>query len=118
MGAPIAATNSAVIAMAAIHARRLEEVADAFRVAGATAADRARDPAELGLTEHERQIEEYRESNILRAGTHAGTLYFDEQGYIDHRERGKKKAGVSALISLAIILVIIGISLAVVVARR
>jgi hypothetical protein len=83
--------NVAIMAAAASSARARQRVLDAFRVAGATAPDRARPLAELGLT-LDPTLEACVHAGVVRRGKRDGELWLDESAYIARRDGGEKKA--------------------------
>ena len=99
--------GAAVAVIAAAHAKRINEILDAFRVAGATAPDRARNPAELGLSDHARQVEELTGAQVLRYGLSPGTLFLDEGGYLRYRDHGDSRRNVAILVVLLLVMVLL-----------
>lgn len=105
------AGGGAVVAIiAAARAKRMEDILDAYRVAAATSADRAVEPAALGLLEHESEIGDFLNGGVLVA-VRGGTMYLDEAGYIAYRKRSSSKGAkvvfVVLLIAAAIIAVLV-----------
>ena len=100
--------NVAIMAAAASSARARQRVLDAFRVAGATAPERARPLAELGLT-LDSTLEACVNAGVVRRGKRDGELWLDESAYIARRDGGERKAAkavvIVSLIALALLLV-------------
>ena len=79
------AGGAVVAAAAAAHAKRLEAIVDAFRLAGATAAARARPLEELGI-EPSTEVEELITRRVLVPVEGSGAWYLSESAYIARRD--------------------------------
>lgn len=90
-----------VAIMAAARAKRMEDILDAYRVAGATSADRAIEAGALGLTEHESEIADFLKHGVLVEGRR-GTMHLDEARYVAYRERASSKTTKVVLVILII----------------
>jgi hypothetical protein len=78
--------GGAVVAIAAAaRARRIREVTDAFRLAGATAPERAQSLATLGVT-HASAADELARAGVLVAGPGRDTWYLSEAAVIARRD--------------------------------
>lgn len=109
------AGGGAVVAIiAAARAKRIEDILDAYRVAGATSADRAVEPASLGLTEHESEVADFLDDGVLVA-TRGGAMYLDEERYIAYRKRSSSR---SAKVVLAVLVIAAVVVAALVMAAR
>jgi hypothetical protein len=100
---------AAVAALAAQqHALQVQEVTDAFRLAGATAPERARTLAELRVA-HAATAESLVKAGLLRPGAAAGAWYLDEAAVVAHRGaragRGRSRPVIIAIGALAGLLV-------------
>ena len=83
---------AAVAALAAQeHERRVQEVTDAFRLAGATAPARARSLAELRV-DHADAAESLVAARLLQPGSAPDTWYLDEAAVIAQREARARRA--------------------------
>lgn len=79
--------GGAVVAIAAAaHARRIREVTDAFRLAGATAPERARPLDALGVTQAS-AVDELARAGVLVPGPGPDTWYLSEAAVIARRDR-------------------------------
>jgi hypothetical protein len=99
-----------VAIIAAQHAQRLREVMDAFRVAGATAPERARTLDALGVT-HAREVAELEGQGVLVPGPGAGTWYLSEAAVVARRDRRPRGLVVATVALVAVLLVLIGLVL-------
>ena len=78
--------GGAVIMLAvAARRRRMNVILDAFRLAGATAAERAQALDLMGLSTS-RELDELSDSGILLPGSRVGTWYLSEAAYIARRD--------------------------------
>ena len=92
---------AAVAALAAQqHALQVQEVTDAFRLAGATAPERARTLAELRVA-HAATAESLAKAGLLRPGAAAGTWYLDEAAVVAQRQ-ARARRGRSRPVTIAI----------------
>ena len=128
-------------AMVAIHAasaasaaaKAKTDVLDAFRVRDATAADRARTLADVGLSIDNKALQELISAGVIRGVDSRGRLtvlgdsidrvvgyYLDEPAYITHRDVGSKSSKHQALILVCsmLFLALVGILVAVVLRNR
>ena len=106
--------GAAVAAIAAARQRRIQEIVDAFRLADATAADRAKGLETIGLT-HSGELQDLLVEGVLMAGTGEGTYYLSEAGYIYQRS---DRRGLKAVAIVMIILLVIGVILIPVMSSR
>ena len=97
------AGGGAVVAMmAAARAQRVQEVTDAFRVADATARERARTLAALGLGQTD-EVEELVREGVLLRGHDRDTWYLSEAAMVARRHSGvRRKRQVVAVLAVAI----------------
>ena len=103
-----------IAAAAAARRRRQNEVLDCFRIAGATAPERAKPVDQLGLRET-REMTALMERQILRPGLRTGTWYLDEAAYAAHRD---ERRPVRVMAIVAVLLVLAGILLLAVVSQQ
>ena len=108
--------GAVIAAAAAARRRRRREVLDGFRIAGATAPDRARRVDELGLNES-RELAELVESGVLLQGPRRDSWYLDEAAYVAHRD-ARELRPVRAMVVIAVILVLVGLLLVMVVSQQ
>lgn len=108
-------------AAAAVRARA--DVLDSFRVSGATAPERARSLAELGLLDKTSTVEMFQHEGIVRGVDGRGRVttdgdvrraerfFLDEAAVVANRTRGAKSVGwrVGAAILVALLLLLVGI---------
>jgi hypothetical protein len=106
--------GAAVAAVAAAHQRRLQTIVDAFRLADATAPDRARSLAQLSLDPNQREMKDLIRDGVLRTGLTADRWYLSEERYIARRSARSRQARIAmfVVLFLALALAIVGISLA------
>jgi hypothetical protein len=99
------AGGAVVAAAAAAHAKRKQDILDAFRLAGATAPERARPLAELGLAPNG-EVEEFIKEGILVSAPRAGAWYLSEAAYVTRRDaRGPRVARIIVMVfAIAIVL--------------
>lgn len=100
----------------AAHARRVQEITDAFRVAGATAPDRAQSLAALGI-EHIADAEQLAQAGVLVPGRASGTWYLDETAVVARRRAGSRTPR-WVLVLLLVLAVLGAIAAGVLVASR
>jgi hypothetical protein len=114
----VMAGGAVVAAAAAAHAKRIQNVVDAFRLADATSPDRARALAELSLAP-DAGLAELTKAAVLLPGRRAGTWYLSEAAYIARREARDRAATRSAVIVALIgtLILLSGVLIAVMVAR-
>jgi hypothetical protein len=98
----------AVVAAAAAAKRKAREcILDGFRLAGATAPERARSLAELGLTQGN-EMEELMRAGVICAGTQGSTWFLNEAAVIalrDSRPRTILRVLLAVVVALLAILV-------------
>lgn len=121
----------AVHAAVAANAARAK-IADAFRIKGATAPERAVPLDQLGVTIDEKILREFIDSGVIRGVDSRGRLtvigdelrspkayYFDEVTFLAGRDNKKQSAQVrSLLIGLAIVLGFLGAGLVAMLVQR
>ena len=96
--------GGAVVAIAAAaHARRIREVTDAFRLAGATAPERARPLDALGAMSAS-AVDELARAGVLVPGPGHDTWYLSEAAVIARRDRA-----VPRRLLVALMLVLVGV---------
>ena len=102
----MAASGGSIVAvMAAAQARRIRETMDAFRLADATAPERAKSLAEIGAT-HEGEIDALARDGILVQEPGNGGWWLSERAFITHRDQQPKRA-VKAVLAVVIVLLFI-----------
>jgi hypothetical protein len=98
--------GGAVVAAAAARRRRRRHIIDTFRLADATAPNRARSLAELGLHDG-RDLGSFVRDGVLLPGAQPGELYLSESAYLAYRDRNSPRARrvmLLVLIALAVLL--------------
>lgn len=99
--------SGAVVAAAAQRRKQLDRVLDAFRVAGATAPDRAVSLSHLGRGYGE--ADELLRAGVLRAGPQRESWYLDESAYVAFRDvRPNVALRVVLAAALAVIAALLG----------
>ena len=106
------AGGAVVAAMAAARAQRVRDVLDAFRLAGATAPDRALSLDEIGIAAPS-EVAMLSEAGIVVQDPRTGGWWLSEQAYIAHRDQQPKKAIRVLVILIAITMVIVTIGMVV-----
>src|SRR5829696_2500167 len=98
--------GGAVVAIAAsARRRRMMEIVDAFRLADATAPDRAQPVERLGLVPS-REFDALAADGVLVAGRQPGSWYLSESGYVARRDA--RRARPVLLIGIALLLLALG----------
>jgi hypothetical protein len=100
------AGGAVVAAAAAAHAKRIQNVVDAFRLADATSPDRARALTELSIVP-DAALAELTGNAVLLPGRRAGTWYLSEAAYIARREARARAANRSAVIVAVVAAVVV-----------
>ena len=98
--------GAVVAAAAAARRRRITHILDAFRVAGATAPDRARLLADL-LPGPNAEFESLARDGVLVATARGDSWYLDERAYVAWREAGNSRRTRAALIAVLVALAIL-----------
>ena len=93
-------------AAAAAHMRRLQKIVDAFRLADATAPDRARVLAELSLDPNQREMKELIRDGVVRNGFSANHWFLSEEGYIARRRIQSRRTQIALFAVLFLVLAI------------
>lgn len=107
------AGGGAVIgAMATARARRVRDVMDAFRLADATAPDRARSLDEIGIAAPA-EVAMLSEAGIVLQDPRTGGWWLSERAYLAHRDQQPKKAVRTLLVFILAVLLVVGIGMAV-----
>jgi hypothetical protein len=106
--------GAAVAAIAAARQRRIQEIIDTFRLADATAADRAKSLETLALS-HNGELQSLIVEGVLMPGAREGTYYLSEIGYIYKRD---DRRALKAVAIVLIVIAIIGVLLIPVMATR
>ena len=111
-------TGALLVANAAAgRARRLVAVLDAFRLAGATAPERARPLQQLGLTQSDEVIALARQHVLVHELATDG-WYLDEAAYIAQRDVRPKRAVRLLLVFVGIALAIVGVGMVMLIRTR
>ena len=98
--------GAVVAAAAAARRRRMQRVLDAFRIADATAPERARSLESLGLSEA-REVAELIESGIVARGGR-DLWYLNEGAYIAHRDARRVRVSRVMVVVLACAVFVLG----------
>ena len=103
------AGGAVVAAAAAARRQRLERVLDGFRVAGATAPERGRSLANLGLAPSA-EVEELMRAGVIVAGDQRSTWYLNEGAYVAFRDSRPRRQGlrVALAVALALLAAVLG----------
>ena len=105
------AGGAVVAAAAAAHAQRIQEIVDAFRLAGATDPTRARSLEELGLAQTG-ALEELRRQGVVVPLSTSGPWYLSESAYIARRDARPSRAVRIAILAIAIAVILAGAGMA------
>jgi hypothetical protein len=111
----MAGGGAAVAVIAAAHAQRIQAVTDAFRVAGATAPERARPLAALGIT-HESAVAELARAGVLLRGPGHDTWYLSEAAVVARRN-ARRNVPRAVLVVLIVLLAVLAIAAGVLMRR-
>ena len=106
--------GAAAAAVIAARQRRIQEIIDAFRLADATASDRARSLETIGLI-HTGEFKDLLVDGVVMPGEREGTYYLSEVGYISRRE---DKRGLKAVLIVLVVMLALGALLIPLMARR
>jgi hypothetical protein len=112
----MSAGGALVAIMAAAHARRLQDVTDAFRLGDATAPERARSLEALGVA-HAAEAAELADAGVLVPGRAAGTWYLSEAAVVARR-RSKGGAPRRVLVVILILTAVMAVAAGVLLASR
>lgn len=104
--------GAVIAAMAAARARRVRDVMDAFRLADATAPDRALSLDEIGIAAPA-EVAMLSEAGIVVQDPRTGGWWLSERAYIAHRDQQPKKAVRVLLVFVAIMLAIVAVGMVV-----
>jgi hypothetical protein len=107
--------TAAIAAAAAASARELARVLEGFRVADATAPDRAQTLDSLGLAGN-RAVDSLFKAGVILPGRAAHSVYLSEVAYAAYRRNGQGRA--RALFGVGVALLIMAGALAFLVAKR
>ena len=102
----MAGGGALVAIMAAAHAQRLQAVTDAFRLAGATAPERARTLAALGIAQSS-EVAELARVGVLVPGPGRDSWYLSEAAVVARRAAGAR-TGPRALVLILLLLAVVG----------
>jgi hypothetical protein len=108
------AGGAVAAAAAAAHTKRVQMILDAFRVAGATAPERARPLEQLGL-ERSSELEDLIKHQVLVATSHGGAWYLSESAYIARRDSDASQT--RRIVAFALAVALVGAMLAIAVYR-
>ena len=103
--------GGAILAIAAAaRLRRIQEIADAFRLADATTPERAKSCAAVGVDTGQAELTDLIQDGVLVEGRAADTLYLDERAFIARQaaRRDNKKLALLSLVLLAVVLMGLG----------
>jgi hypothetical protein len=99
--------GAVVAAAAAARRRRLQAVLDAFRIADATAPERARTLASIG-TADSAELTYLIDSGVVAAGRSQGSWYLNEGAYVAHRDAKRVHIRRRMVILLGCVVFILG----------
>ena len=102
----MAGGGALVAIMAAAHAQRVQAVTDAFRLAGATAPERARTLAALGIAQSS-EVAELARVGVLVPGPGRDSWYLSEAAVVARRRAGTR-LGSRSLVLIILLLVVVG----------
>lgn len=95
-------TGAVIAAAAAAKRRRTNAILDAFRLAGATAPERATSTADLGLSGSS-ELDDLMTRGVIVAGSRGGTWYLSEAAFVEYRdERPARAMRVLSLVLVAL----------------
>ena len=98
-----------VAAAAAAKRRRIEQILDGFRLAGATAPERSRSLAELGLAEGA-EMDELVRTGVICAGHQRSMWYLNEAAFIALRNsRPRQTFRVLVAVVAAVLAILVGV---------
>ena len=101
--------GAVVAAAAAARKKRREHIVDGFRLADATAPERSRSFAEIGLAEGF-ELDELMRAGVIRAGGEKGTWYLNEAALIAFRDSRQRQAiRIVLVVVLALLAVLVGL---------
>jgi hypothetical protein len=104
--------GAVIAAAAAARRRRIQAIVDAFRLAGATAPDRARTFEELGVNVGDRVTRDLIQDGVLLPVGLEGSWYLSEAGYIAHRKAVARNIRTAVIIVLLLaILIVLGVTM-------
>ena len=109
------AGGAVVAAMAAARAQRVRDVMDAFRLADATAPDRALSLDEIGIAAPA-EVAMLSEAGIVIQDPRTGGWWLSERAYVAHRDQQPKKAVRTLLVVVLVTLGIVGVGMIVLLA--
>lgn len=99
--------GGAVVAIAAAaRERRILEIVDAFRLAGATTPGRAQSSAALGVDTSRSEVQELIRLRVLTQTDATDRMYLDENAYIARRDARRDRA---RLLMLSVVLIVAGL---------
>jgi hypothetical protein len=100
--------GAVVAAAAAAHRRRLNAILDAFRLADATAPERARTLDALGVSSS-RELDALTQAGVLLAAPRAGAWYLNEKAYVAYRDERPRRT--LRIIGVVILVLLLGLGL-------
>lgn len=102
----LTAGGGAVVAIAAAaRARRIQEIVDAFRLAGANTPERATTCEAVGVDTSQPELRELIRDGVLNQVAGTGRMYLDESAYIVRRDWRRDRA---KLLLLTLVLIAAG----------
>jgi hypothetical protein len=107
--------GTAAVVVAAAAAREQARVLECFRLADATAADRAQTLDRLGLVGNP-TVERFSKAGVLMPGTAPHTVYLSESAYAAYR-RGTRGRALWVVVAVGLTFIAAGIALFVVASR-
>ena len=106
-----------VAIMAAAHAQRVQAVTDAFRLAGATAPERARSLQALGVV-HAAEAAELANAGVLVRGSGRDTWYLSEAAIVARRDAGARMSARALVLVVLLLAVVAAVGVGVLLAKR
>jgi hypothetical protein len=113
----MAGGGALVAILVAARAQRLQAVTDAFRVAGATAPERARTLAALGVAQAE-EVAELARVGVLVPGPERDRWYLSEAAVVARRAAGARSGSRTLVLILLLLAVVGAVAVGVLLANR
>lgn len=103
------AGGAVVAAAAAARKKRRDRIIDGFRIADATASERSRTLAEIGLSEGG-ELEELVRAGVICPGREKSTWYLNEKAFIGWRDSDSRQSlRIVLVVALAVLAILMGV---------